>query len=276
MESKELRFRFPLDITFFGEEGDEDPKKDNPDNIDPNEVKDPAKEEGEGGEDKKDDKPTKQSQSENAKYAQMRREAEAKAKAEKEERERELQRAKEEGIREGKRTALKTNPYTEEAIEDDYDLEVYELQKELDEKGKDPIKDLPRELARRRREKEKAEREKSEAEKKSKQEQEAKLNELKASMRKEIADVQKKYELSDEEMKNLITGDSDFAKKVKEKQGRWTLEEIFEAYYKPKKKDEEKRNTPNPTPAGTKTVKSIKDMNDDEFVTHMKEKYGGF
>lgn len=274
MENKETLIRFGLDIQFFAEENEEDPNNQNH-QPDPNQVKeDEVEEEDENG-GKKDSKPTKQSQSDNAKYAQQRREAEAKAKADKEAREKELQRAKEEGIRQGKIEALRTNPYTEQPIEDDYDLEVYEIQKELDKQGKDPTKDLPRELARRRREKAKADKEKSEAEKKSKQEAELKKKEQLSRMKQEIQEAEKKYGLSDEEMSALLDENTDFGKKVKEKQGRWTLEEIFEAYYKPKS-DKKERSTPSATQGGSKVEKSVKDMNEDEFIAHMTEKYGGF
>ena len=242
--------------------------------IDPNEVGDSQEEEVEGEKaEETEGKPTKQSQSQNAKYAQMRREAEAKAKAEREEKAKEIETAKKAGYREGVIATLKTNPYTEEPIEDDYDLEIYEIQQELDRQGKDPNKDLPRELARRRRELEKAEREKAEADEKSKQEAEAKKSEVLARKRKEIEEVRKKYDLTEEQMKELLDKDSDFGKKVKDKEDRWTLEEIFDAFYE-KKPVSPKRGTPNSTPGGSKVEKSIMDMSDEEFLEWKKNRRG--
>jgi len=244
---------------------------------DPEEVKtDEVGEEGEQGKEE-DSKPTKQSQSQNAKYAQQRREAEAKAKAEKEARDKELQLAKEEGYRKGQIDATKTNPFTEEPIEDDYDFEIYQIQQELDKQGRDPIKELPRELARRRREMAKAEKEKAEEEAKSKQEAETKRQETLERKRKEISEVEKKFKLSHEDMKKLLTEDSDFKKKLEEKEDRWTLEEIFEAYYKPKQEEPpQKRSTPSGGTGGSKVERSVKDMTDEEYIKYSQETYGGF
>lgn len=264
------QLRFPLDIQFFGEE-DKDP------DIDPNEVKDDeVKEEGDKGEEK-DGKSAKQSQSQNAKYAQMRREAEAKAKAEKEAQERALKKASDEAYRKGLREGIKVNPYTEEPIEDDYDLEIYEIQRQLDEQGKDPKAGLPRELARREREKAKAAKDKAEQEEKAESERKARYEENLAKKREEIKSVREKFNISEKEMEKLITDEKanpELYKQIKAKENRWTLEEIFDAYYKPEAS--EKRSTPNPTPSGASVKKSVKDMSDDEFIAHMKETYGGF
>lgn len=256
------QLRFPLDIQFFGEE-EKDP------NTDPNEVKDDeVKEEGDKDEEK-DGKSAKQSQSQNAKYAQMRREAEAKAKAEKE---------RNEAYRSGLREGIKVNPYTEQPLTDDYDLEVYEIQKELDSKGLDPVKELPRELARRRRETAQKEKADQEAKKKAEEEEEKARNDSLAKKREEIKFVREKYNISEKEMEKLITDEKanpELYKQIKAKENRWTLEEIFEAYYQPAKARED-RSSPNVNPQGPKTKKSVKDMSDDEFVAHMKNTYGGF
>lgn len=250
------QLRFPLDIQFFGEE-DEDP------NIDPAEVKDEeldeGEEEGQKGEEK-DNKPAKQSQSQNAKYAQMRREAEAKAKAE-----------KEEAYRKGLIDGVKVNPFTKEPIEDDYDLEIYQIQEELNQQGKDPVAELPRELAKRKRDKANSEKEKAAQEIAEKQAQDKRYAESMEAKRKEIEQVREKYGLSKDEIGLLLT-EGEFAEKVKEKENRWTLDEIFEAFYRPISQD--KRRTPNVTPGGSKVEKSIMDMSDDEFLAWKKSKRG--
>ena len=47
----------------------------------------------------------------------------------------------------GKLEMIKTNPYTRESIEDEEDLKIYEIQKQLDDEGLDPLNDLPKRLA---------------------------------------------------------------------------------------------------------------------------------
>ena len=69
---------------------------------------------------------------------------------------------------------IKTNPYTNEAISDEEDLKIYKLQKAIEEKGGDPISDLPKALAEQNRKeaherKALAEQEKAKQEKLSKQ-----------------------------------------------------------------------------------------------------------
>ena len=77
----------------------------------------------------------------NSYYAQKRREREA---AEKAKREKEIREA---AKLEAQLEMLKTNPYTNEKIVDEEDLRIYKLQKAIEEKGGDPISDLPKALA---------------------------------------------------------------------------------------------------------------------------------
>lgn len=79
----------------------------------------------------------KQTRKRNAEEARKRREKEQKELIEKARKE-----AYEEGLKAGKRGALKTNPFTNEPIEDDIDMADYELMQKLKEEGKDPIKDF--------------------------------------------------------------------------------------------------------------------------------------
>lgn len=61
--------------------------------------------------------------------------------------------AYERGIREGRVAAFsgKKNEYTGQPIKDEYDLEVYETMRKIDEKGGDPVADFASEMAERRR-----------------------------------------------------------------------------------------------------------------------------
>jgi hypothetical protein len=77
----------------------------------------------------------------NAYYAKKRREREA---AEKAQREKEI---RETAKLEAQLEMIKVNPYTNEAISDEEDLKIYKLQKAIEEKGGDPLSDLPKALA---------------------------------------------------------------------------------------------------------------------------------
>lgn len=94
-----------------------------------------------------------QSSKENAKFKQMRLEQEEKIKKE----------AYEKGLSDGRVKGTQTNPYTGTPIRDESDLEILDIQKELEEDGKDPIQDLPAYFASKNREK----REKANQEKKT-------------------------------------------------------------------------------------------------------------
>lgn len=279
METKDYLFRFGLDIQFFAEENEDedddisDDEIDDPDDEDEDEEEEESKEEGE--KDKGEEEKRKQSQAQNAKYAQQRREAEAKAKAEKEAQAREAKRREDEAYRKGLREGVKENPYTHKAIEDDYDLEIYQIQLDLDNRGLNPTEDLPDELARRRREKAKAEQAEREKLSKEQAEKEAAKKADIEKKAKEIAEVKKKYNLTDDELKTMFNDPNDpIYKAIAEKGGRWTLAEIFNAYYKETKKNT--RSTPSLTQGGSKMAKSFKDMTDEEYIEYAKEKHGGF
>lgn len=109
------------------------------------------------------------------------------------------------------------NPYTQEKIEDENDLEIYQLQKEMEAKGLDPIEDLPKYIAQKHREEKQAQ---------LKEEQEA--NKKNEQIQKELAEFDKKYGegsaskfLTDENFKN-----SKFAQHL----GKLSLSEIYDLY----------------------------------------------
>lgn len=86
--------------------------------------------------DKQESQSKRQSSKENARFKQMRLEQEQK------------QRERESYVK-GKIDALKKNEFTNTPIKTQEDLEIYEIQKELEEKGLDPLADLAPEIARR-------------------------------------------------------------------------------------------------------------------------------
>lgn len=136
-----------------------------------------------------EDTKTEQSSEENSKFAQMRRKIEAEAKTKMEA---EVQKAYEKGKIEAYKD--KINPYTEKPITDLADIEIYEAMSKLEREGKDPLRDLPDELARKRREEAEAIQQKREMEVKTK---------------KEVEDFQKKYPNEDlgELLKNSFFND---------------------------------------------------------------------
>ncbi len=206
-----------------------------------------------------------------ASYAEKRREKE---RLEREQREAKI---KEEAKIEGKLSVLKTNPYTNEKIEDDEDLKIYEIQKELDDEGLDPISDLPKRLAQIERDKKKAE--------KAKAEEQEKLN---STLKKDIEDFKKAYPDVDT---RTLANDEEYLKFAEGKVGRWTTKEIYEAYQAKKEKnsakekkamteeiadDVSKKITKNPSsaPSGTLPPKTVENMTKEEFKIYWKNKYG--
>lgn len=149
----------------------------------------------------------------NARFAEMRRRKEAEDKAKKEQQKREEQ-IKRDAKLEAELELFKKNTYTGKEIKDAIDLEIYKMQRELDEQGKDPNADLPEYMAKKQREKE--------AELKKVRDENDKFQHQLAE---EIAELRKAYpdvdttKLADDELFNQI---------VDEKKGRWTVLEIYE------------------------------------------------
>ena len=215
----------------------------------------------------------------NAEQAKKRREREAREKAEREERERLAREAKirEEATLNAKLGMLKTNPYTDEPIVDEEDLKIYEIQKELDDEGKDPVADLPKRLAEVNRKKA---RELAEQTKKNTEEAENRRKRI----GEEITELRSKYpnvntaELAKDEL---------FREVSQGRFGRWTLTEIYELYLdkkaeraekvkeeKAKAKAEKMSKTPS---SQNRSVSSpdvnIDEMSDEEFLEYYNKKY---
>ena len=202
----------------------------------------------------------------NAYYAKLRREREAKEKAQ---REKEI---KEAAKLEAELDLIKTNPYTNEAISDEEDLKIYKLQKAIEEKGGDPISDLPKAIA----------------------EENRKAIKAKKALDEEKTATQKRL---DEEASELFTkypeaietakDDQELLNLMAEKNGRWTMIECYEYLNEKRKalgivttKEENdkkkkeivdkvaKKNTsvPSSKSNGGKSSTSYLDMTDEEYL----------
>lgn len=219
-----------------------------------------------------EDEDKKRNKQKDASYAAKRREKERK---EREERE---ARIKEDAKIEGKLELLKENPFTNEKIVDSEDLRIYEIQKQLDDEGLDPISDLPKRLAEiARKEKEKQANLEKEKEK------------LNQEFKKDIEDFKKAY--PDVDLTKLAK-DEEYFEFAKNKLGRWTTAEIYEAYQQKKEQNSAKdrkamidKNADDVAKKVTKTPstntstsnlppKSVENMSKEEFKEYWRNKYG--
>ena len=219
----------------------------------------------------------KQSKEENARYAEARRQAEEKARLAKE-REAEKAKIKEEAKIEAELGLIKKNPYTNTTIEDEEDLEIYKVQKAIEDEGGDPVADLASRLAKISREKKRAEKERLDAEAKKKAEDEAYIAN-------DIAELRKAY--PDVDLASLAR-DIDYQEFIKGKVKRWTSTELYEGYMAHKNKSAEKPNedeeeviakggkqitkVPSPQPQGKSSIKNIDEMSDEEYLKNEKAK----
>jgi len=273
-----------------GKEKDKDDKSKsnpNPDNKELDKPKDEGTDKDKSKTENKDGNPEdkekqksaeeKELEKKNAYYAELRRkrEAEEKAKLAKEREDRDKQ-IREKATVEGKLSVLKTNPYTEEPINDEEDLKEYEIMRELEKSGKDPVKDYPKEVANRNRiAKQKAdELEKSKADADAKQQEKAK---------KEVEEFSKLHPDVD---LNKLAADAEFQKFAGDKFGRWTLDEIYSSYIvknppkdntntddeKAKELAKKQTKTPNPDPTGKEIEKDFMSMTDEEYKAYQKKK----
>lgn len=150
-----------------------------------------------------------------AEFAKRRREKEAAEKAKREREEREAQIRKEAAEQEALGLITK-NPYTGKPIKDAKDLEVYKIQKAIDDRGGDPIADLAEEIAERNR--------KADAERKKAAEDAQKAE---SSLNAEIDELRKAHP---DVNTAKLADDPDFMEIASEKQGRWSLLEVYEEY----------------------------------------------
>lgn len=235
------------------------------------------------GEDKADSDNSKTSKSaeelekeRRAEFARKRREREANEKAEKERLDNE-ERIRKETATKTKLGIITENPWTNKPVKDEKDLEVYEIMKELEASGKDPLSDLPDALADRAR--------KRDADTK-KANEESKI--IQDKLAKEISDLRKKY--PDVNTKELAD-DPSYLELADEKGGRWTVTEIYEEMLRRKSSSKKetknenddkqidaiaksnKQNSSNGNSSNNSGQKKVSEMSKEEFDAYWRKKY---
>lgn len=254
-----------LDDDFDDEEEVEETEEEEQEDLDVEDIDDEeekseeAEEESRDDDEKKEDKKV-QTKEERAHYAKLRREREAK---EREDREK---RIREEAYLKGKLEGNKVNTFTEEPINDEYDLFIFETQKELEKEGKDPIADLPKRLAEINRAKAKEESDKVK-----------KQNELNEQIDKEFQEFRSKY--PDVNLKELLKN-PDFADYADGRLGTGgkTLTQLYEAFNNFKKKlgvkeqeeDTGKKGAPSPDGGRKQKETSYSKMSEEEKIKELR------
>lgn len=271
----EKPLRFALEIQFFAE--DEQKKDPYGGLIDDSEVKDDADEgeknadeseaEKQGGtpaNDGEDETPKPQDRKTNAEYARRRREAEAKEKAEKNRKATETD-AELQGYIKG---SGGRNTFLDQPIEDEEDMRLFELMKQADAKGLDPIKEalrLQREerikaAAEAKRQEERAQKD-EETRKQSVENASANIREL-SKVHPECDNAWFKEQWKGGKFKELVLHG-------------FTPLQAYEFLGLEKKDSSKKDGTPNLTKGGESIGrKSIKDMTADEYEKYAIEHYG--
>ena len=230
-----------LNLQLFANEHNEDEEDDDDEDDDLEEDDFEEDEEEKEPSGKEEPSKKKQSREDNSKFAQQRREREQKEREEK---------LKKEAYVKGQLDSTKTNTFTGQVIQDEYDLQIYQLQQKIKENGGDPIEDLPRELAKL--EREKADKLKKEVEQKRVQEEKVKNDYIQIKEKYPKLDVKEllqnktferfsKARLADESLVEIYEDYLEFKKEV-ESSFKKSIEEK-------KKKEEAKREST--TPAST-------------------------
>lgn len=169
--------------------------------------------------------------------------------------------AYERGIREGRVAAFsgKKNEYTGQPIKDEYDLEVYETMRKIEEKGGDPVADFASEMAERRRQEAQKANERVQTEQKYQTEL--------VEFAKEMPDVDLKVLFNDPKFRTFARG----------KLGVMSLKEVYADYstltataendaeMKAKRIVAKQKASPGALGAGAPAEKSIENLSDDEF-----------
>ena len=214
-----------------------------------------------------------------AEFARRRREREANERAERERRDNE-ERIRRETATQTKLGIITENPWTNKPIKDEKDLEVYEIMRELEASGKDPLSDLPEALAERARQREVET---------TRANEESRI--IKENLAKEISDLRKKY--PDVNTKDLAE-DPSYLEIAEDKGGRWTITEIYEEWLRQKKPTKpkpnevqtevddnrieelarnNKQNSSNGNTPNNGGRKKVSDMSREEFDTYWRNKY---
>lgn len=266
---EENKLFFPLDLQLFGGEEEEDTIKDedfvevdlSEDEEEESEesskenksnASEESKDDEEEGTDQTEEKKQKQSRQENSRQAQLRRERENK---EREDREKKIQK---EAFLKGQLDQTKVNTFTNEKIEDEHDLKIFNLQKKIQEEGGDPINDLPKYFA-------KMEREEKQEQAKQKEQEIASRNKI----NKDIEEFKVAY--PDVNVKELLE-DKEFSEFADDLLDKSSLKSLYEKYRKFTKKEEmkeekesrKKGSSPSSSSNGQKD--SDWDLSDDEVL----------
>ena len=259
-----------LNLQLFAEDDSED------DDLDLEDFsEDELEEEDSNKEDSEDEKSKDKSEKNNKKQTRDKNREEARKRREREQQEA-IEKAKKEayakGLSDGKRGALKVNTYTNEPIEDDIDLENFEIMQKLESQGKDPLKDFVKEKARIEREKkadeakqkEKSDLEKTENEKKLEKEKKDRLDFVKF--------------LGSKEKAVEVFKDPDFKILLRGRIGKDSLIDIYKDLLEFRKRNASNvkgPDLPGSGKQGSDIKKSTKDMTYDEYEEYMKKKYRG-
>jgi len=270
MEKEEKKFKFPLNLQLFaskedGEDDDDDDELDEAD-FEDEEEDDEESDENEDGEEKGKGK-KKQSKKQDHDFAEKRRKREEEQKK----REDDIRKAAfEEGKKAGRLESSKVNTFTNEPIEDEYDLKIFEIQKQLKAEGKDPQKDLPKRLAELNRQEAKEKKDKDE---KDKKEQE--------NVQKDVQDFVK--EVGSAAKAKEIYNDPKFQRFIDGKEGTKPLKDLYREYLEFKKdlgvddeedSDEEgkkKGGTPSPNGKKGSGEKSYSKLSPEEKQAFLKK-----
>lgn len=232
------KFLFPLNLQLFGGEDEEKDSINDSDFVEVDLSEDEDDEEGEEsskesksnaskdskddekGTDQSEDKKQKQSRQENSRQAQLRRERENK---EREDREKKIQ---QEAFLKGQLEQTKINTFTNEKIEDEHDLKIFNLQKKIEQEGGDPINDLPKYFA-------KMQREEKQELAKQKEQEIASRNKI----NKDIEEFKEAY--PDVDVKELLE-DKDFSEFADDLLDKSSLKSLYDKYRKFIQKEEMK------------------------------------
>lgn len=169
-----------------------------------------TEEQAEVQEESETDEKAKAEAEKNAHYARLRRQREAEEKELKEKKEKEIREA---AKLEAELGIIKKNPYTEEPIVDEEDLRIYKLQKAIEEKGGDPITDLPKAIA--------------EENRKIAQERKAQAEQNQATQAQLAQQANELFEKYPEAI-GTAQDDQELLDLMSEKSGRWTMTECYE------------------------------------------------
>ena len=252
-----------LNLQLFAEDDDKDNEEENLDEDDfDDSEEDKEKDKEPSGKENEEETKKKQSREENTKFAQLRREKEQKEREEK---------LKKEAYVKGQLDSTKTNTFTGQPIEDEYDLKIFQLQQKIKANGGDPIEDLPKELARIDRENALDLRKKQEEELKQKEKTANDIKEFKTQFPK----VDAVKLLEDPTFKKYCIGRIDKDSLVDIYKDYQEMKKVFVDEYKAKLKEKEAlEKAKNPPPSADsisgKNGKSYLEMTREERIQYLK------